>query len=675
MTTLPIRRIILYKHGVGYFERRGPTSGEHLRLSFPRTAMDDMLKSLIALDMGAGQVLSIDFETPENRAALLEKGSIHLSPQHSLLDLLRDLRGRQVRVLLAADDDDAPAPIEGLVVGVDYEEEEPLKRALLALYLPEQRYVRTLPLQRIGHVELLDDAAAADLDYFLRAAQSEEERRHATLHLSPGDHDLLVGYIAPAPAWRVSYRMLFEPQEPAEPTETDEPAASGTPCTVLLQGWGLFDNQLEEDLESVRLTLVAGMPVSFRYRLYEPHTPERPLIEDEDRTVNAPLFFESAPPPAAPQKQAARSRAGGMQALAMADAEADEMSEAMEAPASFSAAEMEESVQVAASGSERGALFAYDVAHPVSVGRGQSAMVPILSQRMPCRRELLYNRDKLPRHPVASLRLTNETGLTLERGPVTVLEDGSYAGEAVVPFTLAEGELIVPFAVELGLTIEEQQRGERHIAGIRVRDDYLLIQEYDVRHTAYHLTSTLSRAASVTIEHARRSHYELTDTPAPLEESARFARWEVECAPNARTPFEVRERRLVSRHEQIRSLTGERIQHYVRNQWLDQALAQKLNDVLALYRQVQQLQQQIKRIERERDGIYKQQKQIQGNLAPLGKEGEEGALRARYVSTLNTLEDKLNELAAEQQRIQQQINALEQQAAEQLRALNTHEEG
>jgi prefoldin subunit 5 len=427
----------------------------------------------------------------------------------------------------------------------------------------------------------------------------------------------------------------------------------------------------------VRLTLVAGMPVSFRYRLYEPHTPERPLVEDEDRTVNAPLFFESAPPPAPAQKHAARSRAGGMQAAAMmADAAEEEMPEAlaMAAPASFSAAEMEESVQVAASGSERGALFAYDVAHPVSVGRGQSAMVPILSQRIPCRRELLYNAHKLPRHPVASLRLTNETGLTLERGPVTVLEDGAYAGEAVVPFTLAEGELIVPFAVELGLSIEEQQRGERQIAGIRVREDYLLIQEYDVRHTTYHLTSTLARSASVTIEHARRSNYELTDTPAPLEEGARFARWEVECAPNARTTFEVRERRLVSRQEQIRSLTGDRIHHYVRNKWLDGELAQQLADVILLYRQVQELQQQIKRIERERDNIYKQQKQIQGNLAPLSNEGGERALRARYVSTLNTLEDKLAELAAEQQRIQQQIEALEQQATERLRALNAPED-
>jgi septal ring factor EnvC (AmiA/AmiB activator) len=89
---------------------------------------------------------------------------------------------------------------------------------------------------------------------------------------------------------------------------------------------------------------------------------------------------------------------------------------------------------------------------------------------------------------------------------------------------------------------------------------------------------------------------------------------------------------------------------------------------------VQELQQQIKRIERERDNIYKQQKQIQGNLAPLGNEGGERALRARYVSTLNTLEDTLNELAAEQQRTQQQIASLEQQATERLRALNAPED-
>ena len=325
MPDLPIHRLILYKHGVGYFERRGAVSGTELRLSFPRAAMDDVLKSLVALDLGAGQIHGVDFETPEDRAAQIARGSIHLSDDRSLLDLLRDLRGRRVRLWLEDEPRDEPrksfglggrrpeprdqtevtdaeVPVmpppgraqDGVLIGIDVEEAENLLRTpFVSIYQAEQRRVRTFMVREVRRVEILDDRAAEDLAYFLRAAQSEEDRRAATLRLSEGEHDLLVGYIAPAPAWRVSYRILFEPTNDQGPTTNDEePAASekaGSDDTtrhssfvvrrssVLLQGWGLFDNQLDEDLRGVALTLVAGMPVSFRYRLYEPHTPERPL--------------------------------------------------------------------------------------------------------------------------------------------------------------------------------------------------------------------------------------------------------------------------------------------------------------------------------------------------------------------------------------------------------------
>lgn len=659
MSTLPIKRITLYKHGVGYFERRGPISGEQARLSFAREAMDDVLKSLVAVDLGAGQVLSVDFETPEDRAALIARGSIHLSDHQSLLDLLRDLRGRRVRCALA-ESKKGEVTVEGLVVGVDYEPQEPLRRAMVSIYQAESRQVRAMALEDLARVDLLDEAAAADLAYFLRAAQSEEGRRSAVVHLSPGDHDLLVGYIAPAPAWRVSYRLLYE--QPAQ--EGAQEGGEAASAFVLLQGWGLFDNQLEEDLEGVELALVAGMPVSFRYRLYEPRTPERPLVQDEERTVSGPIGFEAAPPPAP--------------AMDMLAAGAPMMAEPMPAPSSkramaaarrFGAAEMEQAVQPSAAGDERGALFAYTVEHPVSVARGQSAMVPIVSRRMPARRELLYNGAKLPAHPVASLRLENATGLTLERGPVTVLESGDYAGEAVLPFTRAGAELIVAYAVELGIKVEEQHDHERRLHGLHIEGEYARLEEYELHTTSYHLTSSLAQPAEVTIEHRRTPGFEIAETRAPDEEAADFARWRVACPPNTRTQFSVVERRLVSRHEQVRGISGNFLARLLADGLVDPATARALEGVLALYRQVDEANRQIQQVGQSREAIYRQQSQIQGNLGPLGREGEEGALRQRYVTSLAQLEDNLAALAAREEQLRQEIARLEDQALKRLKRL------
>jgi hypothetical protein len=314
-------------------------------------------------------------------------------------------------------------------------------------------------------------------------------------------------------------------------------------------------------------------------------------------------------------------------------------------------------------GDERGALFAYNVGHPVSVARGQSAMVPIVSRRLPARRDLLYNQAKLPKHPVASLRLTNETGLTLERGPVTVLDAGDYAGEAVLSFTRAGGELIVPYAVELGITVSEQGRAERRLRAVHIRNEYLVYEEYDLRTRSYDLVSGLDRAVEVMIEQPRLANYELADTRAPDEESAGFARWRVACPPHSRTLFSATERRLVSRQEQVRGLTGVRLKELLRDEMLSPKVAQALEGVLDLYRQIDEAQASLRQIDQEREAIYKQQRQIQGNLQPLGRDGDEGALRKRYVITLGQLEDALTQASSREQDQRQMIARLEAQIA------------
>ncbi len=667
MPDLPIRRMLMYRHGVGYFERRGSVAGAELRLMFPRDAMDDILKSLIVLDLGEGQVLGIDIETPEDRAQQIERGSIHLSDTRSLLDLLRDLRGRRVRVWIEGErrhGETGEETLEGAIIGIDLDEKEPLDKPLLSLYLAEQREVRTVPVRRIARLAILDDRAAADMTYFLRAAQSEEDRRSAIVRLSEGEHEILAGYIAPAPSWRVSYRLLAEPKPDGEGSANGGERDIGAQVAVLLQGWGLFDNQLDEDLENVELTLVAGMPVSFRYRLYEPHIPERPLVQDDVRTVAAPVEFQAkravaaSLPPGAPSLSAFAPMAeGAPESLAAA------------APA-FSMENLERSTEAASTGEERGALFQYRVAHPVSVARGRSAMVPIVSRRLDGRKELLYNARKLPRHPVASLRMLNETGLTLERGPVTVVEHGDYAGEAVLPFTRAGAEMIVAYAVELGVTITEERHAQCIMAGLSIYKEYAAFEEWDVRQTRYRITSTLPDAVDIVIEQERLAGYDLFDTPAPAEEAHNVARWPVRCPPGVETVFTVSERRKTSRYEEVRKLDMHRLQSFLHDRYLDTATYDALRHILSLYEQIAEHRMMLQEIEQEQRKILARQQQIQANLGPLGREGSELALRERYVALLNQLEDSLSDLLSREQETRAAIDRLEQEATQALAALS-----
>lgn len=150
-----------------------------------------------------------------------------------------------------------------------------------------------------------------------------------------------------------------------------------------------------------------------------------------------------------------------------------------------------------------------------------------------------------------------------------------------------------------------------------------------------------------------------------------MARWNVICAPHSRTVFEVIERQMQSRREQVRGLTGNRLRGFLRDKFLDETTFAALEAILSLYAHADEAQARINAIDNERKSVYAQQKQIQGSLGPLGREGDEGALRQRYVAQLNRLEDQLNTLASEETRLKERIAALEQEAADQIRALGT----
>jgi len=62
--TLPIRRVILYSNGVAYIERRGTVTGHaEVDLSFKQSQVDDVLKSMVVLDLGRGRVGAVSYNS------------------------------------------------------------------------------------------------------------------------------------------------------------------------------------------------------------------------------------------------------------------------------------------------------------------------------------------------------------------------------------------------------------------------------------------------------------------------------------------------------------------------------------------------------------------------------------------------------------------------------------
>ncbi len=645
MAGLPIVKMTLYKHGVGFYTRRGEAAGEAVSLSFRVGEMNDVLKSLTAVSLGGGQVRGVDYDTPEDKAARLARSSIKLSDAASLRDLLRDLRGRRVEVVTPG------GKLAGLVVGVDLPgEREPMAAALLSLFVAAERRVQPIRLGDLSELALLDDRAAGDLAYFLETSLTEEDKRAVTIRLSPGAKDLSVSYIAASPVWRVSYRLVAD--------EADERGKG------LLQGWGLFDNTLDEDLEEVALTFVSGMPVSFIYDLYTPFTPQRPVIKEQARVVAGPVEFEGAVGAGVTR---AAMPARGMKAFA---AEGATLGAVAEPPQAFmSADEIAASTAVAATGQAQGEFFSYVVGSPVTVRRGRSAMVPILQARLEFRKERIYNGRKQPRNPVITARFKNETGLTLERGPLTVIEAGEYAGDAMVPFTAPAGEIVLAYAVDLGVTVKEEPESMRVLASVGVKDGLLVVQEYDIQKVTYQVENRNDRDIRIILEHAKLTHYAPFDTPDPVESTADYYRYTVEAPSQGKASFTAMQRRVLWRREEIRNQKLDLLAGWLRDKVLDEKTYGRLRAILALYDRIAEHEASLRSNEAARKDVFSQQKVIQGNLGALKDTGEEKQLRARYVRTLQELEDRLAGLKSEDDALRQAIEAVKQEIDAALKAL------
>ncbi len=96
---LPVKRVILYKNGVGYFEHSGQVNGnEDVNIDFTTAQLNDVLKSLTALDLGKGRITGIAYNSIAPINKRLGALRLPLGEDTTTAQFLDAIRGARIEV-------------------------------------------------------------------------------------------------------------------------------------------------------------------------------------------------------------------------------------------------------------------------------------------------------------------------------------------------------------------------------------------------------------------------------------------------------------------------------------------------------------------------------------------------------------------------------------------------
>ncbi|WP_224247436.1 DUF4139 domain-containing protein [Hyalangium gracile] len=655
---LPIRRVVLYKHGVGYFERKGKVTGsEALSLDFKARDMNDVLKSMTVLDLSGGSVSAVSYDSTKPLEQLLQEATIRIPESGSLTALLGQIKGARVRVRVGGKES-----VEGVIVGLEslpvVEGEASVVRPFLSLLVGAS--LRTFDVLELAELEFLDEAVRKDLEFYLATVLSsykKDSKRMSILTAGEGERELFVSYVLEAPVWKTSYRILLEEQRPP-----------------LLQGWALVDNTGDEDWVDVDLALIAGLPVSFVHDLYNPRYMRRPIVEVKTEAAAAPVipeesFGESRKELEYDEEEGAPSTGGAAPAYA-ALPKRHGVTGAGRLRGGGGMHELaEKSVAVKTLTKEVGDLFEYRVDHPVTVHRNQSALVPILQRPFEGRRVLLYNRATREKNPMACIELKNTTGLTLEGGPVTVMEADTYVGEAMLDTMKPDDTRFVPYAVELSCTVSVEEATENGPVFKSVLSrGVLVVQHYFLVRTKYVVRNKGKRPATLFLEHPR-SERELRETPEPAETTEGFLRFKLELAAGESREFPVTERTRSVVQYSFGNIQTEEVFFFLKQRYIDERIGDALKEVIALKERVGALGYEEQRLTEERAQLFKDQERIRSNIESLKSGASQRELAERFVSKLSEQENRLDAISLELEQLAKERKTVSDEVTRRIQSL------
>jgi hypothetical protein len=279
-SSLPIRRVILYSNGVAYIERRGFVSGNaEIDLSFKQSQVDDVLKSMVVLDLGQGRIGAVSYNSSAPVSARMAEIPFSVAATSSdgngVAGVLAQLQGARVAVTTSG------GTTIGSVLTIERKiirgEKESSTTNVLVI-ASENGEISSFDLDDVRSLKLLEDGTRADVMEFANASASARRLDAKTITVTSvgtGQREMIVSYTIAAPIWKTTYRVVLDEE--------------GRP---FFQGWAIVDNISDEDWTDVQMSLVSGSPVSFIQNLQKPFYRYRPVIPMPQDLQLRPQVYE-----------------------------------------------------------------------------------------------------------------------------------------------------------------------------------------------------------------------------------------------------------------------------------------------------------------------------------------------------------------------------------------------
>ncbi len=656
---LPVRKVVLYKNGVGYFEHAGTVTGDQrVAIDFTSPQLNDVLQSLTALDDRGGKVSAVSYNSTTPIEQQLNALSLGLKDYPATISIYEALRGQRVEVTGAG------APLVGRLISIESRKETDKNGTssddhYFLIVEADGGTLRTAEVNDAVAVRMLDSELQKEFGSYLETIGSAQNQqgRHLTLDdRGEGQRQLQVSYISEVPVWKSTYRIVF-------PRDAKDSAT--------VQGWAVVDNTVGVDWDNVQLSLVAGAPQSFIQPLSQPLYTSRPTIPIAMEGQYAPTTHEAgemalkagnremdpnlmpgsvsqtvtvqsaeAMPMAAPMSAGLMGRLKGRSGVGMAAASGEGIG-AGYGGGVFRASDALSEGDVSTNAFDD--FFEYALAQPVTIHKNESAMVPILQQDLPASHVTLWS-DREPR-ALRAIWLENKSKLTLDSGSFSIFESGEFAGEGLLDPIHPGEKRLLSYAVDQAVRVRPKGFNDtqtlKHIA---VHNGVLVRTTSEVTENTYTITNAADEARDVVVEHTRKGGAELESDIKPEETTASAYRFKVSVAPHETKELHVKERANLSESVAIGTTVANDSSFLITVSKYSPEVEEMLRPVIAAEDALETVQDKLDENEQRQQKLTEDETRDRDNLTAL--KGNDAA--KRFVDELNQAEDALQAAKKEQ---------------------------